>query len=90
MQQILLIIHTLVCIGIIGLVLLQHGKGADMGVAFGSSSAKSFFGSKGSSSFLVKTTTILAILFFSTCLSLGYLMNHGVEKPIITKQTTKN
>lgn len=71
MQTLILIFHTLACLGIIGLVLMQHGKGADMGIAFGSGSAKSLFGSSGASNFMVKCTTFLAIVFFTTSLILG-------------------
>ena len=65
--------HIVVGITIIGLVLIQHGKGADMGAAFGSGSAGSLFGSSGSANFLSRTTAVLAAVFFITSLSLSYI-----------------
>ena len=72
MQTIVLVLHVLAAGGIITLVLLQHGKGADMGAAFGSGSAGSLFGSAGASNFLSKTTAVLAAIFFATSLGLTY------------------
>lgn len=69
----LLSIHILVGLGVIGLVLLQHGKGADMGAAFGSGASGSLFGASGSANFLSRTTAILAGVFFVTSLGLSYL-----------------
>ncbi|MFN0040422.1 MAG: preprotein translocase subunit SecG [Burkholderiales bacterium] len=76
MQTFILIIHVLTALGVIGLVLLQHGKGADMGAAFGSGSAGSLFGSSGSANFLSRTTGILAAVFFMTSLGLTVLSSH--------------
>ena len=73
MQTFILIIHVLVAAGIIGLVLLQHGKGADMGAAFGSGSAGSLFGASGSANFLSRATAVLTAVFFLTSLGLTYL-----------------
>ena len=61
---------------LVGLVLMQHGKGADMGAAFGSGSAGSLFGSAGSANFLSRSTAIAAFVFFSACLGLTYMYNH--------------
>jgi preprotein translocase subunit SecG len=72
MQTLVLVLHILAAIGICVLVLLQHGKGADMGAAFGSGSAGSLFGSAGASNFLSRTTAILAAVFFATSLGLTY------------------
>jgi preprotein translocase subunit SecG len=72
MQTLVLVFHILAAIGIVVLVLLQHGKGADMGAAFGSGSAGSLFGSAGASNFLSRTTAILAAVFFATSLGLTY------------------
>ncbi len=72
MQTVVLVFHILAAIGIVVLVLLQHGKGADMGAAFGSGSAGSLFGSAGASNFLSRTTAILAAVFFATSLGLTY------------------
>ncbi|GAB4174890.1 MAG: hypothetical protein OHK0026_01010 [Rhodocyclaceae bacterium] len=71
--SILLTIHVLVGIAVIGLVLLQHGKGADMGAAFGGGSSGSLFGASGSANFLSRTTAALATVFFITSISLSYM-----------------
>jgi len=73
MQSIALVFHVALAIGVIGLVLIQHGKGADAGAAFGSGASATVFGAKGSASFLTRLTTILAALFFLTSLFLFYL-----------------
>jgi preprotein translocase subunit SecG len=72
MQTLVLEFHILAAVGIVVLVLLQHGKGADMGAAFGSGSAGSLFGSAGASNFLSRTTAVLAAVFFATRLGLTY------------------
>ena len=72
MQTVVLVLHILAAAGIVVLVLLQHGKGADMGAAFGSGSAGSLFGSAGASNFLSRTTAVLAAVFFATSLGLTY------------------
>jgi preprotein translocase subunit SecG len=72
MQQLILIIHTLVAIGIITLVLLQHGKGADIGAAFGSGASNTVFGSQGTVPFLMKITASLVAIFFITSITLSY------------------
>jgi preprotein translocase subunit SecG len=79
MLQLLFVFHILACMLLIGLVLIQHGKGADMGVAFGSS-AKSFFGAQGATSTLVKITTVTAIVFFCTSFFIG-IINKEYSKP---------
>jgi len=68
-----LTVHVLVAAFMIGLILIQHGKGADAGAAFGSGASGTVFGAKGSSSFLTRTTAILAAAFFVTSLTLAYL-----------------
>jgi preprotein translocase subunit SecG len=73
MKEILLVVHMLAAVGIIGLVLLQQGKGADMGAAFGSGASQTLFGSRGSATFLSRTTGILAAIFFATSLGLAVL-----------------
>ena len=72
MQTLVLVLHILAALGIVILVLLQHGKGADMGAAFGSGSAGSLFGSAGAANFLSRTTAVLAAVFFLTSLGLTY------------------
>lgn len=73
MYQVIIVIHVLFGLGIIGLVLMQQGKGADAGAAFGSGASGTLFGAQGSASFLSRTTAILATLFFVTSLSLAML-----------------
>ncbi len=94
MQTLVLVIHVLVALTIIVLVLLQHGKGADMGAAFGSGSAGSLFGSAGAANFLSRTTAVLAAVFFATSLGLTYLhsapaksggVTHQIEAPAVPK-----
>ena len=70
-----LVVHVLAALGVIGLVLLQHGKGADVGAAFGSGASGSLFGATGSANFLSRTTAILAAVFFVSSLGLAYLAN---------------
>ncbi len=72
LQQLILIVHVIAALSIIGLVLLQHGKGADMGAAFGSGSAGSLFGSSGAANFLSRSTAVCATVFFTTSLGLTY------------------
>src|SRR5688500_5355256 len=69
----LVVLHVLMALAIIGLVLLQHGKGADMGSGFGGGSSGSLFGATGSANFLSRTTAVLATLFFLSSLGLAYL-----------------
>lgn len=71
--SIVLTVHILVALAIIGLVLMQHGKGADMGAAFGSGASGSLFGSSGSANFLSRSTGALATVFFVTSLVLAYV-----------------
>lgn len=75
MDLVVLILHVLAAAGIIGLVLVQHGKGADVGAAFGTGSAGSVFGSAGSANFLSRMTAGLAIVFFLTSIGLSFLTN---------------
>lgn len=72
----LLIAQVMLSICLIVLVLIQHGKGADAGAAFGSGASSTVFGSKGSGSFLSKTTAIIATLFFAVCMALAYVSSH--------------
>lgn len=74
MATAILIVHVLVSLMIIGLVLIQHGKGADAGAAFGSGASGTVFGARGSSNFLSRATAILATVFFITSLSLAYFV----------------
>ena len=74
--SVILIVHILSAIGVIGLVLVQHGKGADMGAAFGSGASGSLFGATGSANFLSRTTAVLAAIFFATSLTLAYIASN--------------
>jgi len=71
-ETVLVAVHVLVAAALVGFVLLQHGKGADMGAAFGSGSSGSLFGAAGSANFLSRTTAILATVFFLSSLGLTY------------------
>ena len=77
LYQIVLVIHVVIAVSLIGLILIQHGKGADAGAAFGSGASATVFGSQGSASFLTRTTGILAAGFFITSLTLGYVIHRG-------------
>lgn len=81
MQSIVLIGHTLVAVLIIVLVLLQRGKGADAGAAFGSGSSGTVFGARGSSSFFSRATGILATIFFISSLTLAYMSSQHSSGP---------
>lgn len=76
---VVLLIHVFLALGLIGLILLQHGKGADAGAAFGSGASSTMFGAQGSASFMSRATKWLAILFFITSGSLAYL-SQGVTE----------
>ena len=80
MYQLILILHVIVAIAIIGLVLIQQGKGSDIGAAFGSGASNTVFGSQGSTSFLLKLTGTLAAVFFTTSLTLGIIAAHNVKQ----------
>ena len=71
METIVVVVHVIVAIGIVGLVLLQQGKGADAGASFGAGSSQTVFGASGTGNFLVRATTVGATIFFITSLSLA-------------------
>lgn len=79
MQTVLVVIHMFVALGVIGLVLIQHGKGADAGAAFGSGASATVFGSQGSASFLTRATAVLAASFFITSMVLAYFSGQSQE-----------
>jgi preprotein translocase subunit SecG len=86
MESIVLVLHVLTAIAVCGFVLLQHGKGADMGAAFGSGSSGSLFGASGSANFLSRTTAILATVFFVTSIGLTYLGTlHGKPQGLMER-----
>ena len=84
MSVLLIFIHIIVCVVLIMVVLLQTGKGADMGAAFGGGSSQSLFGSTGASTFLSKATTVSAIIFMITSLALAYVSTNRTSKSIMT------
>ncbi len=81
MQKSFLIAHTLIAVLIIVLVLMQRGKGADAGAAFGAGASGTVFGSRGSSSFFSRATAILATAFFASSLTLAYLSSQRTDAP---------
>lgn len=85
MQTVLLVIHVLLAIGLVALVLIQHGKGADAGAAFGSGASSTVFGSRGAASFLSRATAILATLFFVVSLALAILANRQTDSASVTE-----
>ncbi len=85
-HSLILVVHVVVAVALIALVLLQQGKGADAGAAFGSGASSTMFGSQGSASFLSRTTAILATAFFVTSLVLAYLSTQTtVPKSVVER-----
>lgn len=80
-QTTITIIHTVIALAIIGLVLIQRGKGADAGAAFGAGASGTVFGSRGSTSFFSRATAVLATAFFATSLTLAYLSSQRGATP---------
>jgi preprotein translocase subunit SecG len=85
----ILVVDVIVAACIIGLVLLQHGKGADVGAAFGSGASGSLFGASGSANFLSRTTAILAVVFFLTTFVLAYIVTHKPRAGVGVMDTVK-
>ena len=84
MSILLIIVHVVVCVALIMIVLLQTGKGADMGAAFGGGSSQTLFGSSGASTFLSKATTVAAIVFMLTSLTLAYMSGGKAVKSVVS------
>ncbi len=82
LHNVILIIHVLLSISLVGLVLIQQGKGADMGAAFGSGASNTVFGSQGSASFISRATGVIAALFFATSLTLAFLVTSSSSGPV--------
>jgi preprotein translocase subunit SecG len=83
-ETVLIGVHFLIAVALIGFILMQHGKGADMGAAFGSGASGSLFGAAGSANFLSRTTAILATVFFLSSLGLTYLAtNHEAARDLM-------
>lgn len=90
MENLVWVVHVVTAMVLIGLVLIQHGKGADMGAAFGSGSAGSLFGSSGSANFLSRSTAVAATIFFITSLSLTYIYSRpSKEQSVLDKVDVK-
>ena len=97
METIILIVHVLLALAIVGLVLLQQGKGADAGASFGAGASQTVFGSQGSGNFLTRTTAILATGFFLTSLGLAVVAKNqaaeqgdvGISIPEIVEQSSE-
>lgn len=88
-QTILFVVQILVSISLIGFILIQHGKGADAGAAFGSGASSTVFGARGSGNFLTKATAVLAAIFLINSLTLGYLATQRVKsEPSMMQQQT--
>jgi len=86
MQQVLTVLQILVAVGLIALVLLQQGRGADAGAAFGSGSSGTLFGSRGSASFLSRATAVLAAVFFANSIALAYIATTSVERGSVVER----
>lgn len=89
LQQLVWFVHIACALCIIILVLLQHGKGAEIGVAQSGGASQNIFGSKGSGSFLTNLTTIFALIFAITSISLSFFMNHNHKPTTITEMMEK-
>ncbi len=87
LTNILLVIHLIVAVAIVILVLLQQGKGSDMGAAFGGGSSQSLFGARGSANFLSRATSILVTVFFVSSLTLAYLYTRQIDSTSVTDDT---
>jgi len=85
LQTIIVIVHVLVAVALIGLILIQRGKGAEAGAAFGSGASQTVFGARGSASFLTRMTAILATVFFITSLTLAYFTQQGTTTTSVTE-----
>jgi preprotein translocase subunit SecG len=88
MKELVLVIHVLAAAGLIGLVLVQQSKGADIGAAFGSGASQTLFGARGSANFLTRLTALLATIFFVTSLTLAVLATRGGGPRSVTETVT--
>jgi len=87
MQEIIFIVHILAALCLVFLVLIQHGKGADVGAAFGSGASNTMFGSIGSVPFLIKVTTLIAAIFFATSVTLGVMVAKQAKQATVNTNT---
>jgi preprotein translocase subunit SecG len=83
METLVIVVHVIVAIAIVGLVLLQQGKGADAGAAFGSGASQTVFGSAGSGNFLTRSTSIAATIFFITSLTLAIFAKQNTSAGVV-------
>ena len=90
LQTLLFVLQVLVAVALIGFILIQHGKGADAGAAFGSGASATVFGASGSGNFMTKATTILALVFLSNSLALAYIATHRATQTtsLMQQETT--
>ncbi|MFQ5754590.1 MAG: preprotein translocase subunit SecG [Acidiferrobacterales bacterium] len=88
MQELVLVLHVLAAVGLVTLVLLQQGKGADVGAAFGSGASQTLFGARGSANFLTRVTAVLATVFFITSMTLTAFALRGTAPPSVTQGVT--
>ena len=89
MNTVLVVLHVLVCIFLIAVVLLQRGKGAEIGAVFGSGASSTVFGSRGAGNFLTKLTTVSAVIFMLTSLSLSYLWTTSSSERLFNEPTAE-
>lgn len=88
LQTIIHVAHVIVALSLVGVVLLQHGKGADAGAAFGSGASATVFGSRGTASFLTRLTAVLATLFFLLSLTLAYMSREAPVPDSVAERTS--
>jgi preprotein translocase subunit SecG len=88
MEKIVLVVHILAAVAVIGLVLIQHGKGADMGASFGGGTSGSLFGVSGSANLLSRATALFVVIFFSTSLALAYMASHKDQGSVVKSHVT--
>ncbi|MFP5350213.1 MAG: preprotein translocase subunit SecG [Gammaproteobacteria bacterium] len=86
MRELIIVVDVLAAIGLIALVLLQQGKGADMGAAFGSGASQTLFGSRGTANFLTRTTAALATIFFIANMALAYFATPTSQPQSVTQE----
>ncbi len=80
MEHLIIFVHVLAAVGIVGLILIQQGKGADMGASFGSGASQTLFGSRGSGNALTRATAVLAAIFFATSFALAVVSKNNAER----------
>ena len=90
LQTLLFVLQVLVAVALIGFILIQHGKGADAGAAFGSGASATVFGASGSGNFMTKATTVLALVFLANSLGLAYIATQRTsqKKSLMQQETT--